>query len=272
MAGFIVRSVNGTPSFNQKILSGREVDVFVPEVRVAIEFNGVYYHSEKFRGKNYHRAKTLAAEKAGIQLVHVWEDDWRDRREVVERMLARKLGVSTEERLNARSLRKVRLETEEARTFLEENHVQGFARGSEYYGLSDGFLRAVLVMKNRGDGNWELVRYATSAIVRGGHSRLFKWFQDDHPEVPRVVTFADRGVSDGGLYEKCGFQRDGELPPDYMYVVGGRREHKFNYRKSRFESDPRLEFKPGLTERQLAELNGLERIYDAGKVRYAWTR
>lgn len=86
----------------------------------------------------------------------------------------------------------------------------------------------------------------------------------------RVITFADRGVSDGGLYESQGFVVDRELEPDYMYVVGSKRQHKFAYRKARFEKDTNLKFEKGLTERQLANLNGLLRVYDAGKTRWVW--
>lgn len=263
----------GYVSSDRSVLAGREVDLYVPSAGVAIEFNGLYWHGDRFKSRSYHRDKSVAAEEAGAQLIHVWEDDWRDRREIVERMLARKLGVSSEKRVDARSLNKVKLTTPPARVFLNENHIQGFSGGAEYYGLSDETgVRAVLVMKRRSNGGWELVRFATSAIVRGGHSRLFKWFQDDHPEARKVVTFADRGVSDGGLYETCGFVHDGELRPDYMYVVGGSRVHKFNYRLKRFREDPDLEYREGLTESQLAELNDLPRIYDAGKIRYVWTR
>lgn len=263
----------GYVSSDRSVLAGREVDIYVPSAGVAIEFNGLYWHGDRFKSRSYHRDKSDLARAAGVQLIHVWEDDWLERRGVVESMISRKLGVSTEDRVNARSLTKVILTTREARKFLDSHHLQGFSNGSEYYGLSEGGeVRAVLVMKRRGGGEWELVRFATNAIVRGGHSRLFKWFTEDHPEVERVVTFADQGVSDGGLYETCGFSRDRVLPPDYTYVVGRRRVHKFNYRLKRFRDDPLLEYREGMSERELADINNIPRIWDAGKIRYVWTR
>ena len=62
-----------------------------------------------------------------------------------------------------------------------------------------------------------------------------------------------------------------ELAPDYMYIVNGERKHKFGYRLKRFQSDPELKYVVGLTERELAALNGLERVWDAGKTRYRKT-
>lgn len=248
-----------------------EYDITVPEQRIAIEFNGLYWHSERVKGVDYHLRKTFAANKAGWQLIHVWEDEWVHRRPVVEKMLKRKLGISDESRLNARSLIYRQVTSAEATSFLEENHIQGASGGSWRGGLFNGDqLVAVMLMKRRSEGQYELTRYATSAIVRGGHSKLLKRFITDFSP-KKIVTFSDRGVSDGGLYEQFGFVMDGELAPDYMYRVGSRREHKFNYRKSRFKKDANLKYEEGLTERELADLNGFDRIYDAGKVRWVWS-
>lgn len=93
-------------------------------------------------------------------------------------------------------------------------------------------------------------------------------FHDDNPDVHRVITFADHTLSDGGMYERLGFVVDGELKPDYMYVVNGIRVHKFNYRLKRFREDDSLRYEDGMSESELARLNGLDRVYDVGKVRY----
>ena len=83
-----------------------------------------------------------------------------------------------------------------------------------------------------------------------------------------IVTFSDHEVSDGGLYQTLGFTLDKELKPDYRYVVDGRRVHKFNYRLKKFRNDPNLEYQEGLSERELALLNGIPRVWDCGKTRW----
>lgn len=235
---------------------------------MAIEFNGLYWHNENHKPRNYHRDKTRAAGEAGWRVIHVWEDDWRDRRPVVERMLARKLGASSDERVNARSLKVRSVPVEESNALLDATHIQGRGRGSVRLGLYDGeTLRAVAVFTRRSEGAWELTRYGSACIVRGGFSKLLTAFVREYSPA-KLVTFSDTTVSDGGLYERLGFQRDGDIPPDYQYVVRGTREHKFNYRIKRFRDDPVLEYRDGFTETQLANLNGLNRVYDAGKVRW----
>ena len=124
-----------------------------------------------------------------------------------------------------------------------------------------------MLFRSRGEGVWELSRYATAGLVRGGFTRLLTTFVKEHRPT-QVVSFSDNTVSDGGVYEQAGFTRDGEIAPDYSYLVEGQRVHKFNYRLNRFRTDPDLKFEPGLTEKELADLNGLPRIYDAGKVRW----
>lgn len=272
VAGFIEEAVGRVETSFRGLKGVHEVDVYCPDLRLAVEYNGLYWHSERVRTKRYHADKTTAVGGLGIQLIHVWEDDWVFRRPVVERMLKRKLGVSDEPRLNARSLTYRQVSSGEASSFLEENHIQGPSGGSWRGGLfKSDELVALMLMKRRSEGKYELTRFATSAIVRGGHSKLLKRFIEEvNPW--QIITFADRGVSDGGLYEKSGFVKDGELAPDYMYRVGQKREHKFNYRKARFKKDPNLKYEEGLTEKQLADLNGLDRIYDAGKVRWVWER
>ena len=250
---------------NRKIAPGYEFDIAAPEKKIAIEYNGLYWHSEKYKPRNYHRDKMQAAQEAGWSVVQVWEDDPLP---VIRSMLARKLGVSTEPRYNARSLQKGDVGRVEAREFLNANHVQGYSPGSVRLGLrDDNTLVALMLFRSRGEGVWELSRYATAGLVRGGFTRLLTTFVKEHRPT-QVVSFSDNTVSDGGVYEQAGFTRDGEIAPDYSYLVEGRRVHKFNYRLNRFRTDPDLKFEPGLTEKELADLNGLPRIYDAGKVRW----
>jgi G:T-mismatch repair DNA endonuclease (very short patch repair protein) len=267
---------------DRRTLKGQELDVFIPERMFAVELNGVYWHSEAAgKGKDYHKAKFDAAKSVGIQLVQVWEDDWRDRKPVVVRALAHKLGVTRElavlfpefagsvERISGRKTSVVVVNTGQAKMFLDENHIQGFASGSYYVGLQDsaGVLQALIVLKREAGNVLNIVRYATAGSVMGGFTKLLAYATKTY-EPDSFVTFADHTISDGGLYEGSGFVADKLLAPDYMYVVRGERKHKFGYRLKRFREDPLLLWEDGLSERQLALLNKIPRIWDAGKTRY----
>jgi hypothetical protein len=257
---------------DRKTLKGKELDILVPEKNLAIEYNGVFWHTEKGgKDKEYHRNKWLAAKNAGIQLVQIWEDEWNRNPEQIKRMIAHKLGVTKERKIFARKTI-VRVVTKQiAEKFLEEQHVQGYAAGSYYYGLFDKddpqILVALLVLRKEKGRGLNIIRYATSANVVGGFTKLLAYAERTLlPDF--IITFSDHCVSDGGLYENNGFIADKELKPDYRYVVGAERKHKFGYRLKRFKDDPSLIWIDGLKERELADLNGLDRIWDAGKTRW----
>lgn len=259
---------------NRKVLSGKEIDIYLPEHKIGFEYNGLYWHSEA-AGKDriYHHAKWVAAKNAGIQLIQIWEDDYKRNPELIKRMLAHKLGVSQQRKIYARTTQIEEMSTAQTQLFLESNHIQGHANGSYYLGLRDGEksdIVAVLVLKKEPGTEGRtlnIIRYATSCNVVGGFTKLLKHAERTY--LPKsFITFADHCVSDGGLYENNGFVADKELAPDYMYVVKGKRKHKFGYRLKRFRNDPTLKFEEGLTEKELATLNNLPRVWDAGKTRY----
>ena len=254
----------------RKIIPPKELDIYLPSHNLAIEFNGLYWHSEESgKASDYHLSKHAACAERGIQLLTIWEDDWRDRRPIVERMLKEKLGISDEPRVAARKTKVVLLTRQEIAPFMQMYHIQGAASGSYYLGLKEkgtDNLVAAMILTRRGD-TLTLDRYATSCNVPGGHSKLIAYVQREIP-FSSLITFADLCISDGALYEKTGWTRDTILAPDYRYIYNGERAHKFNFRKKRFRDNPDLLWEEGLTERQLAELNGLQKVWDCGKIRY----
>lgn len=249
----------------RQVIAPQELDIYFPDRYLAIEYNGLHWHSEKYRDRDHHRGKWIRCRELGIQLVQIWEDDWKFRRSVVEGMLRRKV-LGSGSAIGARQTELVDLSKAQSDAFLAEHHVQGGASGSQYVGLSyGGALVGVTVFKRRRDGTGELARHASSLTIHGGLRKAMA-----STPYTDFVTFADHCVSDGRLYEATGWVESGQLQPDYRYVVDGRREHKFGYRIERFRRDPELMWEEGLTERELAELNGLPRIWDAGKTRYVF--
>lgn len=256
---------------HQYLLSERcELDIYLPEHDFAVEFNGLYWHSEAAgKGRDYHANKVRLAQEAGITLFQVWEDDWRDRQEIVKRTILRHLGLSDESHVVACQTHITPVDTKTAEVFLNANHIQGKASASICLGLRncENSLVAVMVLKHMPGGIIHLERYATSCLVPEGFPTLLNHVLGEFaPE--KIIAFADRSISEDSLYEKHGFRVDKILSPDYSYHVRNERVHKSNYRLKRFRDDPNLEYIEGLSESQLAQLNGLHRIWDSGKTRY----
>lgn len=267
--GFIVKQSDRS-LLKDSGIGAKEIDIVIPEAKLAIEFNGLYYHTEIMgKDKDYHFRKWQAITRLGYQLIQIWEDEWEKNPELIKTMIMHKLGISDSVKIFARKTTVSSVTANVAKEFLEANHIQGFAAASYYDGLFDtaGDIVALLALKKEANNRLNIVRYATAINVVGGFTKLLTYAERNY-EVDTFVTFSDNCVSDGGLYENNGFIADKQIPPDYKYLWRRERKHKFQYRLKRFKTDDSLLWQEGLTERELAILNKLHRIWDAGKTRW----
>lgn len=254
------------------IITNLELDIYIPSLRLAIEYCGLYWHSEQMgKGKHYHKNKHDQCKKQGVQLLTIYEDEWYQRTEQVKRKLLH-LAKRSVDKVHARKTTIVKLNTKQKTTFFEENHIQGSGPGSIVYGLKNDneIVSAMCFIKNS-DDSFYLNRYATSINVVGGFSKLLNHFKTNH-NWTQIISFADQRWSDGNLYETTGFALDSILPPDYYYSPDGKhRLHKFNYRRKNL---PKLlaHFDPALSETVNCNNNGILRIWDCGKRRYVLTK
>lgn len=279
--------------------SNYELDIYIPAIAVAIECNGCYWHSEACLENNHlHQQKFAWCAEQGIQLIQIWEDDWNEKREICIEMLAAKIqslknlnrvltGVNPArfERVFARKLTPCVLKGWEASDFHNMNHIQGAVTSTYHFGLKDekGEVKAVMSVRsatnglrmNRKQGEWDIQRYSSIGLVVGGFTKLVKfaenYIKSDGKIINHWYSFSANDVSDGSLYEKNGFVCDKELDADYKYADASnnfKRMSKESFQKKRFREDDSLIYQDGLTEHELARLNGLFRIYDAGKKRW----
>lgn len=265
---------------NAPVLDGKHIDVYLPERKFGVEMHGLHWHTEKKRGATYHREKWELANKHGIRLLQVFEDEWRDKREIVQNRIAAMLGFGP--KYDARKC-EVRVCGSEAITFLNRHHIQGAGRATLYYGLfcADELLAVASFARARsgamvtGDTpDWEVIRYASLGRVRGGFGKLFKRFLSDVPS-SRVVSYCDLRYGDGRLYAATGFVLDTVTPPDYWWVPDGKvvRIPRYETQKHKLEKHPVLcaFWKPELTERQVCEAAGWSRLFGVGHQKWAYT-
>lgn len=250
-------------------------DIYIAELNVYVEFNGLYYHSEAMgRDRDYHASKLLKVHEQGGTLLTVWEDDWKYKPETVRRLLAHKLGRSDLPKTYARATKTIQLDASTSSAFLRQYHIQGPVGAGLRFALVGRHDEVVAVMLVRVEGSEAIIqRYATAHLVPGGFGKLLTHakahLRQHAPQVRHIKTFSDNLISDGNLYAAAGFTNDGQVPPDYTYFRGkGPRIHKFNLRVARFKKDPTLLYEDGLTEKELAVLNKYLRVWDAGKTRW----
>lgn len=265
-----VESLNVSPVQSDRSIlpNNKEIDIYIPSHKLGIEFNGIYWHTESAgKGKTYHYDKYKDAQKAGITLIQIWEDDWNKKSDLIKKMVQHKLGLSNDNKVYARDTQIVEVNTKAAKEFLEANHIQGFTACSIYLSLQkDGNVVALMGL-GKDKSSLIINRYATSKHVVGGFSKLLNYVENNY-EYDKLITYSDNTISNGALYENNGFIIDKEMKPQYMLVKSGEKFHKRNYDINKFKTSPNLEYKPGYSIDELALLNRFDRIWDAGKLRW----
>lgn len=223
---------------DKKILSGKELDIYLPEFNLAIEMNGVYWHSEIYLDKYYHRDKTLKCRELGIDLLHIWEDDWKYKKEIVKSIIKNKLG-KIGSKIFARKCRIKEVNPSEATIFLNTNHVQGSCASKIKIGLYiDNELVSLMTFGFRYTNSkkeYELIRFCNKlhTNVIGSASKLFTHFLRNYTITSDIISYSDISLFNGKLYEKLGFIKNNLSKPNYFWVVDGIRKHRFNFNKKR---------------------------------------
>lgn len=251
---------------DRKVLNGKELDIYIPDKKFAIEFNGLYWHNElNGRNKTYHYNKWLACKTAGVELVQIWEDDWMKNKQLVLDKLAFKLGVSKPAVKAKQKSTVTSLTVRQAQAFLMKNDVQGAAAGAYYIGVVDAanVVSAVMVLRKSNKGFLKIVRFASVGNIVNDFDNLLIYAKKVYSPLGFMVV-SDNSMSSDSFYERYGFVSDKLIEPDYMYVCKGNRIPKSEYSLSKFKSNPELVWVDGLSERKLALLNRLPRIWDAG--------
>lgn len=252
--------------------SGKELDIYIPELRLAFEIDGLYWHSEALKGKDYHLDKTNEAEKLGIHLVHIFESDLASKRAITESRILNLLGKSN--KVYARNCTLVDVSAKEAKEFCDINHIQGHAMGSIRLGLLyNGSLVALQTFcKSRytKSTDYELLRYCSSlgTVVVGGASKLFSEFKNRYP-TSSVVSYADRRWSIGALYKALGFTLSHCSSPNYWYFKGRKLESRVKYQKHKLPAVLQT-FDESKTEKENMLDNGFNRIFDCGNMVFTY--
>jgi hypothetical protein len=251
----------------QSYRDGYEIDIYLPELNLGFEFNGLYFHSEKFKDKNYHINKTDYFKDRGVRIIHIWEDDWIHRNNIIKSQINNWLGISN--KLWARKCEvKIIKNNKHVSNFLNNNHIQGNGRSSVKIGLFYNKEIVSIMTFNHLEGrnkmssnHWNINRFCNKKDVSviGGASKILKYFIKEYSP-NRIISYADNDWSNGNMYNKLGFSISKTPKPDYKYIVGGKRIHKSNFKKSKLKTN--------LTENKHMKNMNVLRIWDCGKIKF----
>lgn len=272
---------------NRKILNGIEIDIFSEDKKIGIEFNGNMFHSELFGKKDskYHLNKTFLMNSKDYHLIHIFEDEWELKKDIVKNKLIHILGNNNLEKIYARKCVIKKINKEEKDVFLNKNHIQGTDNSSVFLGaFFNNNLISVMTFDNKrsmskrknDDNSYELSRFATDINYRiiGIASKMLNYFIKKY-NPKNIISFADRRWTldkNNNLYTKLGFELKNILRPDYSYyntkIDIYKRFHKFGFGKKSIKKKFPEIYSPEKTEWQMMQEAGYDRIWDCGKFCY----
>ena len=262
---------------NRSIIYPMELDMVDENRRIAIEYCGLYWHSElsNNKSKDYHINKMKRCIDAGYRLITIFSDEWNQKKDIVKNKL-RSIFEKNQKSIGARLCVIDQISSKDASRFYESNHLQGAANSSTHLGLffNNDLVAAMSFGKNRAFissnndlGQHELIRYATNTHVQGGAGKLLNhYIKTVNPS--SIISYADARWSNGKMYEALGFTRENtnNHTPGYWYTKDyAIREHRFNYTKS---SLIKRGFDQNLTEWEIMQSLGFDRIWDCGQLKF----
>jgi hypothetical protein len=223
---------------NRSILKGKELDIYIPGKNIAIEYNGLYWHSEIYKTKDYHLNKKNNCENTGISLINIWEDDWLYKKDIVKSMLLNKLDLIVNKIYARKCHIKVVSNIKDVKDFLNNNHIQGYSSSSVKLGLYyNDELVSLMTFGTRatnGKVEYELIRFCNKInfSVIGSASKLFNYFIKNY-EFDKIISYSDESMFSGDMYSTLGFKYIWTSEPNYYWIIDGIRKHRFNYNKKK---------------------------------------
>lgn len=249
---FVVELCPGAIQSDRSVLGRKQLDILIPSKGIAIEFNGLIWHSSKVgTERNYHQAKSDAAAVAGYRLIHIWSDEWIEKQDIIKAYLRMQL-VGPDRVIGARKCSIVAITPDVALPFHRMFHLQG-GRGGEHFGLYQaGELLAVATVQGVELARWT-VRFGT--VVVGALSKVMKHIGR------RIISYCDTAKHTGTGYLTAGFKQIGVAAPSYYYTEGNKRFNRVGFQKHK------LLVRPGATGETEAELAASLGFYQVGGCR-----
>lgn len=273
-----IRSIYQGPIEKNHRKFGKEIDIYIPELKIGIEFNGLYWHSEKAGwNKNDHYEKYVFLKNKGIELITIWEDYWKFKPLIIKSILSNKLNA-VKVNVGARECTVALVSNLIKTNFLNENHVQGNCPSSINLGLyykdelvsimTFGKQRLILGVKNSKKDSYEMLRFCSKMgfNIQGAASKLFSFFIKNY-NVQSIISYANLDFGEGALYDILGFKNLGHTGINYWWTDFSKRYHRSGFMKHKLIKEG---FDKNKTEEEIMFERGYSRIWGIGNNKWLW--
>lgn len=260
---------------DRKLISPKELDIYIPELSVAVEFNGLYWHSEaNGKSKKYHYNKWKQCKSKNVQLITVWEDDWLYRQEHIKSQLSTLLRTPDKNlSTHASKLSTKEVDESKAKEFYNSSYLKEFSSDSNYCALVDSkkdSICALLTWKQVDEKVVIIEDYCEKDSVVNGLEKLVHRMlkRINNKNVENVIAHIDNSSVYRASFEKIGFMQVQSVKHNFSYVVKRERVHESHMSAAFFEDNQELVCDSDLTLEELKIKNGITKLWDCGKISY----
>lgn len=259
---FISKKIKYTISNDRSILKPKEIDVYVPEKNIGVEFHGLAWHSLLTRpDMKEHFNKRKNCERQNIKLLQFFEDEWKEKKYICKSIINNSLGIIGE-KVFARKCTLQKIKTKQAKLYLNNWHIDGYVNSEVSFGLFyDNEIVSIISLRKpfhkKYNNLLEISRFASkpNVVVVGGLGKLIKQCKEYVKENNKegLLTYVDLRIGNGYGYEKVGFVRENEDTLNYWLTDFKKRYNRFKFRANN-----------GKSQKQIEEENKVFKIYGAG--------
>lgn len=270
---------------DRQLLDGKEIDIYLPDYKIGIEYNGNYWHSYPVKDMKYHQDKSIQAAKVGIRLIHIFEYEWKDSKiqEKIKNYLYDIVKSDSIDRIYARNTVVSEISPAEQYKFQDKYHLQGRATASIHLGIycnADKDKKDLLGIMTFGKPRftsqyeYELVRmcFKPKVSIVGGAQKMFKHFLD-MCKPKQILTYSDISKFTGGVYKQMGMklvQDNSMTVPNYVWV----RPQDSSF-LNRYQTTKQKLVDSGIgsddqTENDIMTWSGYVKVYDCGQLKYEY--
>lgn len=262
---------------SKSIIPPYELDFYVPAHNLAIEINGLYWHSELGGGKrnrSYHKTKWKKCKEQNITLLMFNDCDIKEKFHLIESKIKRHLKIPSPvigaRKLEINKCDDFSIEEE----FLNQWHIQGSTsnRNISFVAKYNQNIVGIATWKYK-NSHAELVRFATDVNYSfpGLLSKMIKEFIRYTDFKGTILSYSNNQYGDGKAYVSSGFQYNGITPPGYSYTKDYTRlESRLKFQKHKLLELFDLEESviDNNSEWQIMQSYGYDRIWDCGHTRW----
>jgi hypothetical protein len=224
---FIKQIYNG--KIMQSYRDGLEIDIYLPEMNLGFEFNGLYWHSELYKDKLYHLNKTNYFKEKGINIVHIWETDWSNKKDIVKSKIIKLLKLNNNKVYDKLEIKEIK-SNNIIKLFFTKNELVFNYRSNIKIGVYDNNDLLSLItfkkIKNK-ENEWILSNFSNKINYNNNDTFniMINYFVEKY-NPKSITTNLNNDWPINTIYFEMGFKVIGKPKITFKYLSDGKRINK----------------------------------------------